>query len=83
MAAHLTRNALLLTAGLVLSGCAAESPYPSSQVTQTTPQEAARLLGCQNDEIAFCMETNCELEEYRCTKRSEVRDLLKAGDFRH
>ena len=83
MGAHLTRNALVAAVCLAFGACATDSSYPARQVTQTTPQEAARLLGCQDDEIAFCVETNCELEEYRCTQRSDVRDLLKAGEFRH
>lgn len=74
---------MLTVACLATAACATENHYPASQVTQTTAAEAARLLGCASDEVAFCVETNCELEEYRCTSRSDVRDLLKAGDFRH
>jgi hypothetical protein len=83
MASHVTRKLLLAAGCLVLSACATESPYPRQQVTQTTPAEATRLLGCRDDEVAFCIETNCALEDYYCTNRNDVRDLFKAGDFRH
>jgi len=83
MAAHLTRNFRLAAVCVAISACVAEQPYPTSQVTQTTPEEAARLLGCRSDEVAFCIGTNCELEDYQCANRGDVRELFKAGEFRH
>jgi hypothetical protein len=83
MVAHVTRKLLPAAVALVCSACAAENPYPATQVTQITPAEATRLLGCQDDEVAMCIETNCELEDYYCANRGDVREMFKAGEFRH
>jgi hypothetical protein len=83
MTAHVTRNCRIAVACLTVSACASESPYPGTQVTQTTPREAARVLGCHTDEVALCVEINCELEDYYCGNRGDVREMFKAGEFRH
>lgn len=83
MAAQFTRNFRLAVVCLAISACATEQPHLTSRVTQTTPEEAARLLGCSSEEVAFCVETSCELADYQCASRGDVRELFKAGEFRH
>jgi len=46
-------------------------------------KDIAQTIGCAEDEVAFCVETNCEPEEYVCTNRGDVREMFKAGEFRH
>jgi hypothetical protein len=82
MAAYLTRFVLVSAACLALGACAASDPRTSARLTQTTPAEAARALGCNDDEVAVCMDSNCELEEYYCAPREDVRKMFKAGEFR-
>lgn len=74
---------LIPAACLALGACASGDPRTTKPNTQTTPAEAARILGCNEDEVAFCMEVNCELEEYYCANRNDVREMLKAGEFRY
>jgi hypothetical protein len=41
-----------------------------------------RELGTQRTSArAECIEINCELEEWYCAPRDQVRDMFKAGDF--
>jgi hypothetical protein len=77
---------MISAASLALGACATSDPRTSTststQLTQTTPAEAARALGCIDDEVAVCMDSNCELEEYYCAPRDDVRKMFKAGEFR-
>jgi hypothetical protein len=48
-----------------------------------SPEEAASVLNCADEEIAICIQTNCELEDYACASREDARKLFKAGDFQY
>jgi hypothetical protein len=45
--------------------------------------EIAKSLNCTSEQVALCVETNCEPEEFQCADRGDVRDMFKAGEFRH
>jgi hypothetical protein len=71
---------LMLTICLIgLTACA--SSEPNEHVREPSAAEIAELIGCNSEEVALCIEINCELEEWHCAPRSEVRDMFKAGDF--
>ena len=44
-----------------------------------SPAEIAKMLGCTQSEIAFCMDVNCEPEEYACVDRTSTLDALSPG----
>ena len=83
----MTRNqltigqSLLLTACVVLSACA--SSEQTKALTQVDAKEIAAAAGCSRDEVAVCIEIDCQPEEYRCAPRADVLSLFKARDFRH
>ena len=72
---------LLVLAILVafLTACASSEPYERTR--EPTASEVAKLIGCRSNEVALCIEVNCELEEWRCADSNDVRDMFKAGDF--
>ena len=74
---------LLVLAILValLTACASSEPYERTR--EPTASEVAKLIGCRSNEVALCIEVNCELEEWRCADSNDVRDMFKAGDFNH
>lgn len=61
-----------------LAGCAAEGP--SERRANPSVAEIARSLGCGRNEVAVCIDVNCEPEDYRCAPRASARDLL-SGEF--
>ena len=68
-------------------GCAntetEEDSYQAERKRPVSAEQAAKLLGCGDDDVAVCIQTSCELEEYYCTEREDVRKMFKAGEFRH
>lgn len=62
-----------------LTACA--SSEPNEHPREPSAAEIAELIGCNSDEVALCIETNCELKEWHCAPRNDVRDMFKAGDF--
>lgn len=79
IAARVIRNVLLTFIVACLTACA--STGENHRTPTPTAAEAAKLIGCHSDEVALCIEINCELEEWHCVERDEVRDMFKAGDF--
>ena len=62
-----------------LAACAAaEGPVSSKRPPR--PAEMVRTLGCGPNEVAVCIEINCDAEDYRCAPRGSARDLL-TGEF--
>jgi len=74
-----TRFLLLAICLIGLTACA--SSEPNEQAREPSASEVAKLIGCSSDEVALCIEVNCELEEWRCANRNDVRDMFKASDF--
>ena len=72
-----------LIAVLALGGCSATDTQSVDRKRHPTPTQAAAALACNDDEMAMCMDTNCELEDYRCVDREAARKLFKAGENRH
>ncbi len=72
-------NLLLAIPVACLAACA--SSEPNYHPREPTAAEVAKLIGCGSEEVALCIEVNCELEEWRCADRNDVRDMFKAGDF--
>ena len=62
-----------------LTACA--SSEPNERAREPSASEIAKVIGCNSDEVALCTETSCELEEWHCAPRNDVRDMFKAGDF--
>ena len=68
-------------------GCASneteDDDYFANRNKIVSTEEAARLLGCDHDEVAVCIQTNCELEEYHCAPREDAKKMFRAGEFRY
>jgi hypothetical protein len=79
MTGPVQRNFLLTI--LVASVTACASSGPNEHPREPSAAEVAEVIGCNSDEVALCIETNCELEEWHCAPRNDVRDMFKAGDF--
>lgn len=83
----MTRKLLRMGQGLILAGCAVLSACASNEHSKTLQQvdatEIAAAAGCSRDEVAVCIEIDCQPEEYRCAPRADVLGLFKARDFRH
>lgn len=41
-----------------------------------TVAEIARDLGCRHDEVAVCIEVNCQPDQFTCAPRDRVRDMM-------
>ncbi len=78
-AERVIRKCLLIIFAASLVACA--STEPNSRTPEPTAAEVAKLIGCTSDEVALCIEVNCEIEEWRCADRNDVRDMFKASDF--
>lgn len=74
---------MIAFAALGLGACSGTETQPRDQHRYPTAQEAANALGCSDEEIAMCIEINCELEDYRCANKDDVRKMFKADEFRH
>ena len=83
----MTRNQLKIGQSLLLTGCAVLTACASGKQTKSLRQvdatEIAAAAGCSRDEVAVCIEIDCQPEEYRCAPRADVLGLFKARDFRH
>jgi hypothetical protein len=62
-----------------LTACAGSEPTALGR--EPSASEIAGLIGCSSQEVAMCIEVNCELEEWYCADSNDVRDMFKAGDF--
>ena len=72
---------LLALAILVALLTACASSEPTTLRREPSASEVAKLIGCSSNEVALCIEVNCELEEWHCANSNDVRDMFKAGDF--
>jgi len=71
----------LLMVCVVLGACASDGQ--SRQSKRIDARDIARLAGCDHDEVAICIEIDCQPDEYRCAARDDVVALFKAREFRH
>lgn len=39
--------------------------------------EIRRMLGCGSDQVAVCIEVNCEPADYVCAARGDFRDMFE------
>ena len=74
---------LLALAILVASLTACAGSEPTARTRDPSASEIAQIIGCSPQEVALCIEVNCELEDWRCADSNDVRDMFKAGDFNH
>ena len=74
---------MLIVCAFSSYGCASTPDDPVERTRMPSPEEAASVLNCADDEIAICIQTNCELEDYACASREDARKLFKAGDFQY
>jgi hypothetical protein len=75
------RQGLLIWVCAILGACA--SGGETRQLEVIDPKEIAKAAGCAHDEVAVCIEIDCQPYEYRCAARSDVLKLFKAGEFRY
>lgn len=73
-------HSAILTA---LAGCAINSPGELGAATgavNTGPkidiEEIRAVLRCARNEVAVCIETDCNAEDYACAKREDIRSML-------
>lgn len=64
---------------LILAGCASDAPISANAGPEPTPDEIARALGCTRSEIAFCVDSDCGPEEYRCVDRRSMLESMSPG----
>lgn len=87
MATMKLSKCLLVVGVFALAGCATteteSDEYYADRKRSPSAEEAARALGCADDEVALCIQTNCELEEFQCVYREDARQMFRAGEFRH
>jgi len=76
-----TRYVWLAAMCIVPSACA--SSEQTRQLQKIAAKDIAKAAGCTRDEVAICIEIDCQPEEYQCAPRSAVLDLFKAREFRH
>lgn len=72
-------SALLLCVS-ALFACASSEP-PDRQSAPGI-EEIKRALGCSLDEIAVCVDVNCEPDDYVCADKASVQDLLRPAEYR-
>ena len=81
------RNRPIIRGGICVVTCAflvaCAGNGESRNLEKTYNSEIAQAIGCEPDEVAVCIEVNCELDEYKCSARENVREFFKAGEFRH
>jgi hypothetical protein len=62
-----------------LAACASHDPVerqPDADIAAV-----AKALGCSDDEVAVCVDVNCEPREYRCANKADVKALLGVRDY--
>jgi hypothetical protein len=74
-----TKFLMLAICLIGLTACA--SSEPKEHAGEPSAAEVVKLIGCNSDEVALCIEVNCDIEEWHCAPSDEVRDMFKAGDF--
>ncbi len=62
-----------------LIACAARQPV--DRQADLDVAGIAKALGCTDDEVAVCVDVNCEPHEYRCANRADVKALLGVSDY--
>lgn len=76
---HRTSRALLPFVIAGLTACAAGAP--GDRIRNPDINEIARELGCTSEEVAVCVDVNCEPHEYQCAHRSDVKALLGVQEY--
>ncbi len=79
-----TLSSLLYIAILfALAGCASNSASelggragPVNTGPEVDIEEIRAVLRCARNEVAVCIETDCDAEDYACAKRDDMRYLL-------
>lgn len=68
---------------IALIGCASNSPRelgaaagPVNTGPEVSIEEIRAVLNCRRDEVAVCMDTDCDAEDYACAKRDDLRYML-------
>ncbi len=63
---------LLLSAFLV--ACASDARF--DRPPQPDIRDIARAIGCTDDQVAVCVSTHCQLEDYQCVERERALDAI-------
>ena len=72
---------LLVAIAASFAGCANTDRVASARPPDHA--EIAQSLNCTSEQVALCSETNCEPHEFHCADRGDLREMFKAGEFRH
>ena len=68
---YIMRNILLPSLALiVLAGCAGTEPV--ERRPKLTIGELGKALGCEPDEIPFCVDVDCALTDYYCADKAQA-----------
>lgn len=79
--ARVIRNSLVTIVVTCLTACAGTEP--NYRTSEPSAAEVAKAIGCSSDEVAVCIEVNCELEDWQCSPRDDVRQMFKVDEFKH
>lgn len=66
---------LLLPCVLALAACATGEPV--ERESRPDNEQIANELGCAADEVAICVDINCEPDDYVCAEKGEMRRLFE------
>ena len=68
---------------IALVGCATNAPGelgartgPVNTGPEVDIEEIRAVLRCTRDEVAVCIESDCDAEDFACAKRDDLRYLL-------
>lgn len=70
--------AVIALLGVFVAGCAVEGGRKLEKVGR---HEVAEFAGCGPDEVAMCVDTNCEPEEFKCVERGNAAQVLGVPEF--
>jgi hypothetical protein len=72
---------LLMLAICLIGLTACANSGPNERAREPSASEIAQLIGCNTEEVALCIESHCQLEEWRCVPRSDVKYMFKVDEI--
>ena len=72
------RGLAILFVAIFAAGCAVEGGRKLDKVGR---HEVAEYAGCSHDQVAMCMDTNCEPDEFQCVDRADAHTMRGVPEF--
>ena len=72
---EISKSVLPLIGSLVIVGCATGEPV--NREANLDDEGIARAIGCTSDQVAVCVAVYCELVDYVCAEKGEMRRLFE------